>query len=88
VEAAPARPHALYNLGLTYARERAWTTAARYFRETIDKAPGFHPAHYSLGNALHEMGDTEGALEAWKRTLALKPDHREARRKISIHGER
>jgi spermidine synthase len=82
---APARPHAVYNLGLTYAGEENWTEAVNYYREALRLAPTFYPASYSLGEALMQLGDERGAIEAWQRTLQIKPDHQGARQRLQAH---
>lgn len=83
---APAKPYAIFNLGLTYAAESRWQEAAEYFGKVVASTPAYHPAHFQLGNALFEMGDVDGAVSAWQRTLALKPDHEGARSRLAQHS--
>jgi tetratricopeptide (TPR) repeat protein len=37
--------------------------------------PGFAPAHFNLGNALHARGKGRPALAAWRSGLAVDPNH-------------
>ncbi|MFZ1947828.1 MAG: fused MFS/spermidine synthase, partial [bacterium] len=83
VKVGPGRPYGICNLGLTYAYERDWRRAEGYYREALRLAPNFYPACYYLGDALEALGDSQGAVEAWRRTLELKPDHAGARQKLS-----
>jgi spermidine synthase len=82
---APARPHAVFNLGLTYAAERRWQEAAEFFGRAAASTPTYYPAYFQMGNALLELGDEEGAVKAWQRTLALKPDHEGAAQRLRQH---
>ena len=44
--------------------------AAACYREAIDRAPGFAPAHAWLGVTLYEQGDGDGALASLTRRTA------------------
>jgi tetratricopeptide (TPR) repeat protein len=78
----PARPHAGFNLGLTYAAERDWEAARESFLEVIEVAPDFFGAHFQLGNVLLAMGDVEGARRAWQKTLEINPGYEPARERL------
>lgn len=50
---------------------QAWTTgdlsgASAAFRDAVDKAPNSAPPRYSLGCVLERLGDSQGALEAYR----------------------
>jgi spermidine synthase len=81
----PGKPYAWFNLGLSYVAETRWKEAAEHFEKATSRAPTYYPAHFQLGNALFQLGDIEGARRAWRRTLTLKPDHEEARRRLGEH---
>ncbi|MBE0548891.1 MAG: PEP-CTERM system TPR-repeat protein PrsT [Rubrivivax sp.] len=56
------------------------------FKEAIDVAeraltlaPGIAEAHYLRGSVAHAQGNTQAALAAYDRTLAIQPTHLEAR---------
>jgi TolA-binding protein len=52
--------------------------AARALRRALELRPQEPELHWRLGQALALLGDTAGALTAWKRTLELAPGHRRA----------
>jgi tetratricopeptide (TPR) repeat protein len=82
---APARPMAVYNLGLTYEMEHNWTEAVNYFRKALAAAPTSYLAHFHLGNALYGLGDLDAAIREWETTLSIRPDHPGARENLSKH---
>ncbi|MGL4635999.1 MAG: methyltransferase domain-containing protein [Beijerinckiaceae bacterium] len=61
-----------------YARaaleERDGAAAVDLFRQTLELAPNWPPAHFGLGEALILSGDKEAAVAAFQKTLLLAPD--------------
>jgi predicted TPR repeat methyltransferase len=61
-----------------YARaaleERDASAAADLFRQTLELAPDWPPAHFGLGEALELSGEHAAAIAAFRRALALQPD--------------
>jgi Tfp pilus assembly protein PilF len=55
-------------------RNRAWATDLALFSDMVAKAPTQYLNHFGLARALKERGDLEGALGAYEKGLALKPD--------------
>jgi len=91
-------PQLLYNLGLAlYRRGQAspdgerytlWSEAARVLRRSAaDTEAGIDTkvnASYSLGNVLVGLGAYDGAIEAYKRALRLRPDAQDARYNLEV----
>ncbi len=68
---------------------QAWRNAANYRSEQYAAAaagwaaqsrndPTTADGHYNLGNALAQLGDFAGAIEAYDRVLAMLPNHEDA----------
>ena len=53
-------------------------------REGIRLKPGVAGAHYLLGNALHLKGDVDGAIAAFRRAIALTPNHAQAHNNLGV----
>jgi tetratricopeptide (TPR) repeat protein len=45
------------------------------FRDVIKALPGYESAHFELGRALLQQGDTAGAIESLETAKKLAPDH-------------
>ena len=54
-----------YEWGAGALKDRDFEGAADLFRQVIEIAPQWAPAHLSLGDALLGLGDPEGAQTAW-----------------------
>ena len=65
---------AAFNLGRLLVRSAQPGEAARYFRQSVDARPEFGTGHLYLAKALLDLGDLEGAEEAARRGLELKPE--------------
>lgn len=62
-----------YAWGAGALRERDFGAASDLFRQAIEIAPGWAPAHVALGDALMGLGDREGARAAWVEAARLDP---------------
>lgn len=60
-----------YLLGLILARRGDALEAAQRFQACISLDPRFHPALDAWGNVLANLGDPRGAIEKYKRALAV-----------------
>lgn len=63
----------LNNRGADELRAAHPDIAARLFQDAVALAPHFAPAWANLGVAKRRLGDVPGALEAYRRALALDP---------------
>ena len=48
--------------------------AIAHFRSVVFTRPDYPSGYASLGLALYKNGDGKGAIDAWQRALAIKPD--------------
>jgi predicted TPR repeat methyltransferase len=62
-----------YEWGAGALKERDFHGAADLFRQAIELAPLWAPAHLSLGDALAGLGDRAGAQAAWGEAARLDP---------------
>src|SRR5206468_11756915 len=46
--------------------------------------PDLLQAHYSLGVVRYTLGDLDGAVEAYRRVLAIDPQHQDARYNLAL----
>jgi predicted TPR repeat methyltransferase len=60
-----------YEWGAGALKDRDFEGAADLFRQVIEIAPQWAPAHLSLGDALMGLGDAEGAETAWGQAALL-----------------
>jgi hypothetical protein len=58
----------------TIKRNGIWKTPVGLWSDVVKKNPMAHGARNTLGNALAETGDYDGAMEAYKASLALAPN--------------
>jgi tetratricopeptide (TPR) repeat protein len=47
--------------------------ALRFLRAAVEESPGLGAAHFSLGQALLQVGDNEGAADSFRKAVALDP---------------
>src|SRR6266513_4390938 len=74
-----------------------WRQTAEYhnlfalYTATLHKNPGCWMAHYNLGIILRDRGETDQAIDHYKRAVALRPDYAEAHynlgRLLVEHGQ-
>lgn len=66
----------ILGLGLrTALQTRVWKDDLTLFRETTARSPNSFRAFLGLGSAYAREGQYSKAIEAYKRSIALKPDH-------------
>ncbi|RLT27552.1 MAG: tetratricopeptide repeat protein [Chloroflexi bacterium] len=68
---------------IAYALARRWEEAAAENRGLIQDYPDDLEAANRLGKALQELGDLEGAAEAYQKTLALDPTNIIAKKNLT-----
>ncbi|MFY9970359.1 MAG: methyltransferase [Roseiarcus sp.] len=62
-----------YVYGKAAADDRDWAAAAEIFEQAAEQAPRWAPAWFALGEARENLGDLDGAAEAFRSTLAADP---------------
>ena len=62
----------------TVARNRAWATPERMWRDSLSKAPNNARALNGLGNAARLAGDDEAAIDYFRRAVEVDADYVEA----------
>jgi Flp pilus assembly protein TadD len=65
-EQNPEDPRPRFGMALEYERQRRWEDAVRELRTYLALARDEGNAYGRLGHALREMGDAEGAREAYR----------------------
>jgi predicted TPR repeat methyltransferase len=63
-----------YGYARDLLKEREFTAAADLFRQVLELTPQWAPAWFGLGEALEQIGDRQGAIEAFQRVRALLPE--------------
>jgi protein O-mannosyl-transferase len=63
---------------LTWKQTASYHNLVTLYRATLTKNPGCWMAHYNLGIALNEQGDTDGAIAHYRQALELRPSYAEA----------
>jgi len=63
-----------YSLGNEWLKAGDPSKAAVYFRESVSLDAGYSAAWKQLGKALQDSGDTEAALDAFRRGIAVATD--------------
>ena len=82
VELFPTRPHAVCNLGFTYATERNWQRAIDYYKQCLELSPAFFTAHFHMGDALYELGHKQEAIRSWETAQSINPRHSALKQRI------
>ena len=77
-----ADPHIQLGLAETYLHEGESAQAAEAFARALDLDQESASAAFGLGTALHELGQTSAALDAWRRALRLEPENFIIRKQI------
>ncbi len=83
----PASWRVHYNLGKAFEEAKDLKAALREF-EASARIEGTASAWNNIGNARLLHGDTEGAIEAYQRAIALKPADGEAHSNLGVAYER
>ena len=63
---------------LTWRQTAVYQNLVTLYTATLTRNPGCWMAHYNLGIALNEQGDTEGAIAHYRQALDLRPSYGEA----------
>lgn len=74
------RAEAMFNRGVFLAGREQWTEAIGEYGQSLALRPNNAAAWFRLGQARQECGDLHGAIEAFRRTLAIDPAHVAARK--------
>jgi tetratricopeptide (TPR) repeat protein len=77
LKADPRHKGALNNLGMLALEEKDWEWAAKFFRASIQVAPGDAKSHYLLARAEFSLGHTTEATAEIQIALQLNPDQPE-----------
>ncbi len=63
---------------LTWRQTAVYHNLVTLYTATLTRNPGCWMAHYNLGIALNEQGDTDGAIAHYRQALDLRPSYWEA----------
>jgi len=77
LEQNPNDAAALAELGKTYLHIRDFKKATEYYEQSVKVQPD-PKVLTTLGGAYHFAGEEDKAINAWKRALAIDPDHADA----------
>ncbi len=73
----PSNPAVLTDLGVMYRRNGQPMQAIESFDKALQITPGFEQALFNKGIVLsNDLGDTNGALQAWNELLLVNPGAR------------
>lgn len=71
--------NAYLNKGLNYGKEQRFTEAIAEMEKAREILPNNPEIWYNIGGAYYTIKDYQKAIDAWGKTLQLKPDHQQAR---------
>ena len=77
LRARPDGAEALAGIGFVNLGQKRFRLAVNYFQRALESAP-YAPAMYGLGEAHRQAGESEAALDAYRRYLAVSPDGSDA----------
>jgi tetratricopeptide (TPR) repeat protein len=63
---------------LTWRQTAVYHNLVTLYTATLTKNPGCWMAHYNLGIALNDQGDTDGAIAHYRQAVELRPSYAEA----------
>ena len=72
------------NLGFALAEQSCFDEALPHLLEAVRLDPDSIDAHYILGTVQQARQEHGAGIEAWRRTLVLKPDFDECRRSLIV----
>jgi tetratricopeptide (TPR) repeat protein len=75
---APKDADMHYNLGTALLHNELYEEALLTMRTVLDIKPNHHLAWCNIGTALKNLGQTQGAAEAFKQSISLCPDYADA----------
>lgn len=64
-----------FSIGSAYWQKRDFSSAAHWYLEATHCDPGWGMAYYFLGRSLNNLGDVNGARQAWEHTITLADEH-------------
>ena len=67
---------------LSMQHGQVWRSDLRLWQDAAHKAPLMPEAHYNHGYALHNAGDIDGALDAYRQAIYLLPSYARAQNNI------
>lgn len=70
--------------GLNFCADKQWADAAACFEAVVAQDPTHKIAWNNLGNVRDELGDTQGAYQAFQAALALDPDYTSPKKNLAI----
>src|SRR5687768_4325807 len=73
----------LYKVGVKYGRAGLFSQAAETFEQVVKLNPLFAEGYFSLGHAYSDMGQWQRAVTSLERGLVLKPENKEAIRRLA-----
>jgi tetratricopeptide (TPR) repeat protein len=88
LEANPAAPGALVNLGTILFRQRKFRQAREHYTRAVEADPAYPLAHFNLGNLAEEQGDFEGARKHYLAAIGLNPRYADAYFNLALLAER
>lgn len=88
LEANPAAPGALVNLGTIVFRQKKFRQAREHYTRAIEADPGYALAHFNLGNLADEQGDFDGARRHYLEAVRLNPRYADAYFNLALLCER
>jgi tetratricopeptide (TPR) repeat protein len=71
-------------VGATSTRCGVYANDEILWRDNLARNPGAWLAHYNLGVALQQAGDTRAAMDQWEQTLRINPEYAEARYNLGL----
>lgn len=88
LEANPAAPGALVNLGTILFRQRKFKVAREHYERAVAADPTYPLAHFNLGNLADEQGDFELARKCYLEAARLNPRYADAYFNLALLAER
>ncbi len=88
LEANPAAPGALVNLGTILFRQKKFRLAREKYERAVAADPTYPLAHFNLGNLADEQGDFEGARKHYLEAIRLNPRYADAYFNLALLSER
>jgi len=88
LEANPAAPGALVNLGTILFRQHKFGKAKEHYARAILADPSYPLAHFNMGNLADEEGDFEGARKYYLEAVRLNPRYADAYFNLALLSER
>lgn len=88
LEANPAAPGALVNLGTILFRQKKFAMARELYTRAVKADPDYPLAHFNLGNLDDEQGDFDAARKHYLEAVRLNPRYADAYFNLALLCER